>query len=147
MLRAFALYVALMISVVVALICGSLLTLYYLNDKEYYLVETDRRLRNNVESAFNWVRENELKEGVVVKDLFSENRYSVKVTTRDWGFLNLISCKGTNVSITKVRKSIRHRRTGFFEQLTDPEKRLSFVSSLHPFRRSVHEKICSERLN
>ena len=56
MLRAFALYVALMISVVVALICGSLLTLYYLNDKEYYLVETDRRLRNNVESAFNWVR-------------------------------------------------------------------------------------------
>jgi hypothetical protein len=106
MLRAFALYVALMISVVVALICGSLLTLYYLNDKEYYLVETDRRLRNNVESAFNWVCENELKEGVVVKDLFSENRDSVKITTRDWGFLNLISCKAFSGSRSKTKSAL-----------------------------------------
>lgn len=106
MLRAFALYVALMISVVVALICGSLLTLYYLNDKEYYLVETDRRLRNNVESAFNWVRENELKEGVVVKDLFAENRDSVQITTRDWGFLNLVSCKAFSGSRSKTKSAL-----------------------------------------
>jgi hypothetical protein len=106
MLRAFALYVALMISVVVALICGSLLTLYYLNDKEYYLVETDRRLRNNVESAFSWVRENELKEGVVVKDLFEENRDSVQITTRDWGFLNLISCKAFSGSRSKTKSAL-----------------------------------------
>ena len=95
-----------MVSLVVALICGSLLTLYYLNDKEYYLVETDRRLRNNVESAFNWVRENELKEGEMVKDLFAENRDSVEITTRTWGFLNLVSCKAFSGSRYKVKSAL-----------------------------------------
>ena len=134
MLRAFALYVALMISVVVALICGSLLTLYYLNDKEYYLVETDRRLRNNVESAFNWVRENELKEGVIVKDLFEENRDSVQITTRDWGFLNLISCKAFSGSRSKTKSALMgplmHSSTDYALYMGNSNKPLSLCGEV-----------------
>ena len=106
MLRAFALYVALMISVIVALICGSLLTLYYLNDQEYYIYETDARLRSNVESAFNWVRENEIKEGTLVKDLFGENRDSVELKVRSWGLFNLITAKAFSGSRSKEKSAL-----------------------------------------
>ncbi|MCX6181891.1 MAG: hypothetical protein NT150_08195 [Bacteroidetes bacterium] len=106
MLRAFALYVALMISVIVALICGSLLTLYYLNDRETYIYETDARLRSNVESAFNWMRENQIKEGVEVKDLFGENRDSVELKTRSWGLFNLITVKAFSGSRSKNKSAL-----------------------------------------
>jgi len=93
MLRGYALYVAIMILFMVSLICGSLLMLYDLNDKEYYIYETDRRLRNNVESTFNELSTAEIEQGVIVKDLFGEKRDSVEMSSGNWGMLSYISVK------------------------------------------------------
>ena len=105
MLRAFALYVALMVSVIVALICGSLLTLYYLNDKEYYIYETKARLRSNVASAFNYAREHELKAGSTTLDLFALARDSVTFDVRSWGLFQLLSVKAFSGGLSKNKSA------------------------------------------
>ena len=105
-LKAHTLLSAIVITIIISIIIGSLLLLHYHNNMEWAKFKSSERLQRNLQSSINLVTGDSTKYNITGQeqlDLFGNNEDSVLITKVYWGVFNLASVKSfqKNKSISK----------------------------------------------
>ncbi len=105
-LKAHSLLSAIVISIIISIIIGSMLLLHYHNNIEWAKFKSSERLQRNMQSSINLVTGDSTGYNVIGEeqlDLFGNNEDSVLITKAYWGIFNLASVKSfqKNKSISK----------------------------------------------
>ena len=98
MLKAAALVYALVISLLISTVSGSLLLFSHLNEKEAVVLTTQEELLRNAHSGLNLLLASteDLPAGkVVTKDLFGETSDTVQLLRRQWGAYQIAAARAT----------------------------------------------------
>lgn len=105
-LNAHTLLSAIVISIIISIIIGSLLLLHYNNNIQWTKFKANERLQRNLQSSINLVTGDSIGYNVTAQeylDLFGNNEDSVIITKEYWGVFNLASIKSfqKNQSVSK----------------------------------------------